>query len=277
MADENQTQTSTQTAGETANDIENVMGGMQNAKPETKPTGTAGGDNGTGNKDAADGKGESEVKHPAWMAQLGNIEADKAEKLSKFEKIGDLAKNYLELEGKLGNSLVKPGEGASAEEVDAFYRALGKPESADKYTIEGENTELFRKMAYENNLTDEQAKAIFQSLKEVGQNAVEQQKAIFAKQAAETQKALQDEYGKDYSTKIEMLKRGVAAYGGEKVGVKLQQAGLLADPDVVKMFILLGEQSSEAGSPGNGKAKAEGYKSIQQGGYLNFGEDFKDK
>ena len=270
-------QTSNEAAGETANDIENVMGGMQNAKPGTEPTDTAGGDNGTGNKDAADGKGESEVKHPAWMAQLGNIEADKAEKLSKFEKIGDLAKNYLELEGKLGNSLVKPGEGASAEEVEAFYRALGKPESADKYTIEGEDTELFRKMAYDNNLTDEQAKALYQSLKDVGGNWLEQQKAAFAKQAADTQKALQAEYGKDYQTKIEMLKRGVAAYGGEKVGAKLQQAGLLADPDVVKMFILLGEQSSEAGSPGNGKAKAEGYKSIQQGGFLSFGEDFKDK
>ena len=270
-------QTSNETAGETANDIENVMGGMQDQKPGTEPTDTAGGENGAGTKDAADGKNESEVKHPAWMAQLGNIEADKAEKLSKFEKIGDLAKNYLELEGKLGNSLVKPGEGASAEEVEAFYRALGKPESADKYSIEGENTELFRKIAYDNNLTDEQAKAIFQSLKAVGENVAEQQKAAFAKQAADTQKALQAEYGKDYPTKIEMLKRGVATYGGEKVGAKLQQAGLLADPDVVKMFILLGEQSSEAGSPGNGKAKTDGYKSIQQGGYLSFGDDFKDK
>ena len=270
-------QTSNEAAGETANDIENVMGGMQNAKPGTEPTDTAGGENGAGNKDAADGKGESEVKHPAWMAQLGNIEAEKAEKLSKFEKIGDLAKNYLELEGKLGNSLVKPGEGASAEEVDAFYRALGKPESADKYTIEGENTELFRKMAYDNNLTDEQAKAVFQSLKEVGQDFVEQQKTAFVQQAKETQAVLQKEYGKEYDTKIVMLKRGIAAYGGPQMGAKLQAAGLLGDYDIVKMFINLGEMSAEAGSPGNGKAKAEGYKSIQQGGFLSFGEDFKDK
>ena len=275
MADENQTQTSTQTAGETANDIANVMGGMQDAKPETKPTGTAGGDNGAGNKDAADGRGESEVKHPAWMAQLGNIEAESAEKLSKFEKIGDLAKNYLELEGKLGNSLVKPGEGASAEEVDAFYRALGKPESADKYTIEGENTELFRKMAYENNLTDEQAKAIFQSLKEVGANALEMHKNNFTQQAHETQVALQKEYGNEYDKKIVMLKRGIAAYGGPNMGSKLQAAGLLGDYDIVKMFINLGEMSAEAGSPGNGRGKADSYKSIGDGGFLSTGDLFK--
>ena len=268
-------QTSTQAAGETAtNDIANVMGGMQNEKPAEKPTGPAGGENDAGSKEAADGK-TSEVKHPAWMAQLGNVEADKAEKLSKFEKIGDLANNYLELEKKLGSSLVKPGDDASDEEKEAFYRALGKPESAEKYTIEGENTEQFRKLAYENNLTDDQAKAFYKAINEIGNNMLAQQKAAFDAQARDTQAALQKEYGKDYQTKIEMLKRGVAAYGGEKMGAKLQQAGLLGDYDVVKMFILLGEQSSEAGSPGNTRGKADGYKSIQNGGHLSFGEDFK--
>jgi len=275
MADENQTQTSTQTAGETAaNDIANVMGGMQEQKPDAKP-GENTGDKATGSNDAADGKGTSEAKHPAWMAQLGNVEAEKAEKLSKFEKIGDLANNYLELEKKLGSSIAKPGDDASAEEIEAFYRALGKPESADKYSIEGEDADMFRKMAYENNLTDAQAKAFYKSLQEVGNNAIAQQKAAFDAQAKDTQAALQKEYGKDYPTKIEMLKRGVAAYGGEKMGAKLQQAGLLGDYDVVKMFILLGEQSAEAGSPGNTKGKADGYKSIADGGHLSFGNDFK--
>ena len=275
MPTPNEAQTSTQTAGETAaNDIANVMGGMQENKPDPKPA-EKGGDNGAGSNDAADGKGASEAKHPAWMAQLGNVEAANAEKLSKFEKISDLANNYLELEKKLGSSIAKPGEDASPEEIEAFYRALGKPESADKYSIEGKDAEMFRKMAYENNLTDAQAKAFYKALQDVGNNAIAQQKAAFDAQAKDTQAALQKEYGKDYPTKIEMLKRGVAAYGGEKMGAKLQQAGLLGDYDVVKMFILLGEQSAEAGSPGNTKGKADGYKSIADGGHLSFGNDFK--
>ena len=277
MAEDNQTQTSTQAAGETANDISNIMGGMQNEKPAEKPTGPAGGENDAGSKGDADGNKGSEVKHPAWMAQLGNVEADKAEKLSKFEKIGDLANNYLELEKKLGSSLVKPGDDASDEEREAFYRALGKPESADKYSIEGEQAEMFRKMAYENNLTDEQAKAFYKSLQEVGNNAIAAQKAAFDAQAKDTQAALQKEYGKDYNTKIEMLRRGVTAYGGEKMGAKLKQAGLLADYDVVKMFILLGEQSAEAGSPGNTRGRADGYKSIRDGGSLSFDGIFDKK
>ena len=277
MPDTNEAQTSTQTAGETAsNDIANVMGTMQQQKPDAQPADN-GGEKATGSNANANGKGSGEVKHPAWMAQLGNVEAEKAEKLSKFEKIGDLADNYLELEKKLGSSIVKPGDDASDEEREAFYRALGKPESADKYSIEGEQAEMFRKMAYENNLTDAQAKAFFKSLQEVGNNAIAQQKAAFDAQTKDTQAALQKEYGKDYPTKIEMLKRGVAAYGGEKMGAKLQQAGLLGDYDVVKMFILLGEQSAEAGSPGTTKGRADSYKSIADGGFLDTGDLFKKK
>lgn len=272
MAEENQTQTST-TAGQTAdNDIGNIMGGMsKGAKPETKP-GEKAGDAGQGNGTNDTGKG-GEVQHPAWMSQINadiTGDAAKAEKLSKFEKLSDLASAYLEAEGKLGNSIVKPGENSTDEEREAYYRALGKPDAADKYSIEGDEAKMFREIAYKNNLTDEQAKALYASLKEVGNNALEAQKAAFAQQAQDTQAALQKEYGKDYPTKIEMLKRGVATYGGEKLGAKLQQAGLLGDYDVIKMFILLGEQSSEAGSPGNGKTIADGYKSIENGGKFSF-------
>ncbi len=271
MPGENGAQTSTQTAGETANDISNIMGGMQGQKPESKPDDNAG-DNGEGSKGAADGKG-GEVQHPAWMNQINSElikDAEKAGKLSKFEKLSDLASAYLEAEGKLGSSIVKPGENASEEERRAFYKALGVPDAADKYSIEGDDAKMFREMAYKNNLTDEQAKALYQSLSEVGQNVMKQQQENFKAQAKATQDALMAEYGNKYQSKIEMLKRGIANYGGETVGAKLQQAGLLADKDIVKLFILLGEQSAEGGSPVNTNGKTDDYKSIGEGGAFSF-------
>lgn len=271
MPTPNEAQTS-QTAGETAtNDIESIMGGMQGQKPESKPGDNAG-DKDNGSNGAADGKG-GEVQHPAWMNQINSEllgDAEKAGKLSKFEKLSDLASAYLEAEKTLGsNYIVKPGENASDEERRAFYKALGVPDAADKYSIEGDDAKMFREIAYKNNLTDEQAKAIFASLQEVGKNALEAQKAAFAQQAHDTQAALQAEYGKEYPVKIEMLKRGIAAYGGETLGAKLQQAGLLGDKEIVQMFILLGEQSQEGGSAVN-NGKADGYKSIEEGGAFSF-------
>ena len=275
MPTQNEAQTSTQTAGETANDIENIMGGMTGSeKPTTKPGKAGDAEKGENTPDS--GKG-GEIQHPAWFSQINDqikSDADKAAKLSKFEKLSDLASAYLEAEGKLGNTLIKPGENSTAEEREAFYKALGKPDAADKYSITGEQAEVFRKMAYENNLTDDQAKAIYAQLKEIGDNVLAQQKAAFAQQAKDTQNALMTEYGKEYPVKIEMLKRGIANYGGKSVGAKLDAAGLLADPDIVKMFILLGEQSSEAGVQGKAQGKANGYKSIAEGGHLSFGKDF---
>ena len=262
----------TTTTGETEN-IENIMNGM-GGQPESKPA-ENGGDKGQGDTTQTD-KGGS-AQRPAWMSQIGDITKDEnaAEKLAKFGKLGDLANEYLKLEGQLGNAIVKPGENASDEEREAFYKALGKPESADKYGIEGDDAEMFRQMAFKNNLTDEQAKAIYKSLSEVGQNVMKQQQENYKAQAKATQDALMAEYGNNYPAKIEMLKRGIANYGGEAVGAKLQQAGLLADKDIVKLFILLGEQSAEGGSPARSQ-KSDGYKSIADGGTLSFGDDFKD-
>lgn len=280
MPEPAETQNTNPAAGAGSDEIKNIMGGMQGAEPTKKPAGN-GGDNGAGNKPNADGNdGGKDAQNPAWMEQIGDITKDAAaaEKLKKFGKVGDLAKTYLELEGKLGNSITKPGENASAEEIENFYRGLGKPESADKYSIEGDDAKMFREMAFKNNLTDAQAKSLYQSLKEVGtsamKNAAEQQKAAFEAQAHETQAALQKEYGKDYPVKVEMLKRGIAAYGGQSLGAKLQNAGLLGDYEVVKMFINLGEMSAEAGSPGNTSGKADDYKSIGEGGAFSF---YKEK
>ena len=259
-------------------DLSTIMSGMSGGEqPTTKPSDN-GGDKGRGQSTSDNGNG-SEVQQPKWFSQIGDITKDaaKAEKLAKFEKLSDLANAYFELDGKLGNSITKPGENASDEERESFYRALGKPESADKYSIKGDEAKLFREMAYKNNLTDEQAQALYASLQDLGKTAVANQELAYKQQASETQAALTAEYGKDYPVKIELLKRGLKAYGGEAIANKLMAAGLLGDIDIVKHFIHLGEMSSEAGAQTKNNGKADGYKSIRNGGHLDFGKDFDKK
>lgn len=270
------TQTPAQNAG--ADDIGSIMGGMQQpAKPANEPANS--GDKGQGNGNGSGGNDNGNDQLPAWTSQIGDVlKNDGAkEKFSKFEKLSDLAKSYLELEAKTGNSIAKPGENASDDEREAFYRALGKPETADKYSVKGDDVAAFREMAFKANLTDEQAQALFASMQELGKNTQAQMQANFDQQAKQTQADLAAEYGEKYSEKIEMLKRGIKAYGGEVVGAKLQKAGLLADKDIVKLFINLGEQASEAGSQTKTSGKPDGYKSIADGGHLSFGDDFKEK
>ena len=272
------TNNQTPAANAGADDIGSIMGGMQQpAKPANEPANS--GDKGQGNGNGSGGNDNGNDQLPAWTSQIGDVlKNDGAkEKFSKFEKLSDLAKSYLELEAKTGNSIAKPGENASDDEREAFYRALGKPETADKYSVKGDDVAAFREMAFKANLTDEQAQALFASMQELGKNTQAQMQANFDQQAKQTQADLAAEYGDKYTEKIEMLKRGIKAYGGEVVGAKLQKAGLLADKDIVKLFINLGEQASEAGSQTKTSGKPDGYKSIADGGHLSFGDDFKDK
>ena len=231
------------------------------------------GDNGNGANDGnADGGNV-----PAWTSQLPKEmreNADLMKTLGKFPKLENIAKSYSELESKLGKSLVMPGEGASEEEVNTFWQKLGKPESAEKYSIEGEHAKGFREVAFKNNLTDSQAKAIYNEIENAGKQYAQAQMERFVQQTKETNKTLVSEYGKDFPAKMEMLKRGIAANGGQELYNKLRDSGLIADVNIVKLFINLGEKNAEAGTQ-NKSAKTGGYKSIRDGGTLSFGNDFK--
>lgn len=216
--------------------------------------------------------GEDKADLPAWTSQLPEelrSNTDVMKQLTKFGKIGDLAKSYSELEKKLGSSLVKPGENSSDEEKEAFYRKLGKPESAAGYEIEDKDG-ILKELAFKHNLTNEQAKALFTELNALGQKQIEDSAKAVIQQAADTEKSLRDEYGNKYETKLEMLKRGVQAYGGPQLAKALQDAGLLANEIIVRHFIKLGEMNAEAGTFNKGEAAPEKYKSTAEGGTFTF-------
>ena len=114
--------------------LESGMASMLSSEPASKP-GESAGDTGKGSENNTQTETE---KNPAWTSQLakdisGN--ADIMKRLTKFTNISDLAKSYAELEGKIGNSIVKPGKDATAEETSAFYEKLGRPKDASGYSL----------------------------------------------------------------------------------------------------------------------------------------------
>lgn len=256
--------------------LESIMDNMAGQQPASKPS-----EGNTGDTDKGSTNNQGQINNqelPTWTSQLNDElknNSDVMKQLSKFGKISDLAKSYSELEAKLGKSIVKPEKDASAEEKEAFYQALGKPTSADKYSIDVENSEAFKEMAFKNNLTDEQAKGIFQSFSEFGKNVLDQQKAQIASNAKTADETLRKEWGNNYDAKIKMLQRGVNAYGGNALGQKLKQSGLLFDVDVIKIFVKLGEENAEAGTVGRTFNGGNDYKTTAEGGKFSWIEKIK--
>ncbi len=211
----------------------------------------------------------------AWGAQLSkelkeNEEAVKV--LSKFEDISGLANSYIELEKKQGSMHTIPGEKATQEELDAFYKRLGKPEAADKYSFDQkyEAEKRFAEAAFKANLSDKQAKELYDFFLNIGQSQQAQYKEIIVKKAQETDALLQKEYGNLFEQKIGNYTKALKLLGGGEVMKQLEETGLAYDPGFVKLMINAGEALGESKAViGNG-ATPNGIKSAREGGTFSF-------
>ncbi len=211
-----------------------------------------------------------------WGAQLSkelkeNKEAVKA--LSKFEDITGLAASYLELQKKIGSMQSIPGKEASAEELDAFYKKLGKPESADKYSFkqEEEGEKAFAEFAYKNHLSDAQAKAAYDFLMMQAQNGIESQKAQITAMAQQTDAALKKEYGTKTNEKLNAYTKALQRFGSEQAVQDLQNSGIAYSAPFVKMMIQIGEALGESRTVAGGNASGQaGIKSVNDGGSFSF-------
>jgi hypothetical protein len=231
-------------------------------KPAVKPV--------EGDTPAGGKQTEGGVKLAAWADQLppemrGDPEA--AAKLARFAKVGDMAKAFLELEGRPA----VPGKDADPEEAAAFWEKAGKPKTAEGYAFakdDGNDGGVFAKAAFEANLTGAQADALYRRLNAAGAERLQAAERGREAQLKETAAALSEEYGSKYQEKMELLARGLAA-AGPNVGGLIRQAGLAGNPEIIKAFIAFGKMTAESGSSKGGGA-GEPLKSVHDGGSFEF-------
>lgn len=212
----------------------------------------------------------------AWGAQLSKElkeNKDAVNSLAKFEDITGLASSYLELEKKLGTMATIPGEKASKEELDAFYKRLGKPDAAEKYGFkqEREAEKSFAKAAFEANLSDSQAKAMFDFVVKAGESQQQLYKQMIVQQAKETDAALQKEYGNLFQTKMENYTKALKLFGDEAVFKQMEDTGLAYNQSFVRMFVKIGEALGESKTALADAAGGQtGVKEVSKGGKFSF-------
>lgn len=213
------------------------------------------------------------AENPAWMAQLPGelLQNEQAVKqLVKFGKIGDLAKSYTELEAKLGRSVTLPGKDAQAEEVQAFYEKLGKPQSAEKYELPKDDMN-FSEIAFKNNLTVDQAKAVYEAMNSYGQSVLNQQMQLQTQTAKATDEALRAQWGDKYQEKVSFMQKGLSNFGGKPLYDLLSSTGVIYSKEIADLFIQLGEISTESATTSRGVAGGKtSYKSTDEGGSFTF-------
>jgi hypothetical protein len=181
-----------------------------------------------------------------------------------FKDLADvaaLAKGYKHAATLVGvdkNDVLRlPREGDIPAEV---WNRLGRPEKAADYGIAGpdgiapETVGAFAEHVHALGLNKAQAAGVMEFYAK-GLAASHEARAA---QQSETYEAnmgtLKREWGAAFDDKLHAMKQGVEAHGGEALVQKLAAAGLANDPDVVKVFVALGEANREAmGLKGGGR------------------------
>lgn len=204
-----------------------------------------------------------------WRGSLpDDLRSEKA--LADFKDVGSLAKSYVETKRMVGDAVRVPGKDAKPEEVTAFHRKLGVPESPDKYDVKlpevpkdhpaWEPTVVagFKGVAHQAGLTPAQVQAVVDwyakdSVQSRGLASIEGTRAAQAEQAKALE-TLQAEWGqKDslgWQQKADLAQRVVRTFArGDTQARMLEQLQFKAsdpiDPEAAMFLARIGEATQE--------------------------------
>lgn len=238
--------------------LEGAGGTVQEAVPIAADPAPAVGGSSPGGEGA--GSGTEAPKFPGWTGQLSkeqlaDIQARVAKDPKELESLpkglSELYASYATLKASSVGALKRPDKDASKEVWDQFYNGLGRPESAEGYTLEkpkipsgmrydDAQEKWFRGLAHNLGLTQEQARTFFDEYNKAQVAGV--QKAIEAKKAsaAEALGKLKAEWGDSFPDKWEGIRQAYTQFIPEGANgalfKKIQAYGLDNDPDFLRMF-----------------------------------------
>jgi len=234
--------------------------GISTEGPDLLTQGLGAGDNQTGGTAAGQGTTatpETKVEHPAWMDQLTD-DLKGNESLTKFTKVADLGKSYIELEGRLGKSVAIPGEDASDEDRAAFREKMGIPKEAAGYelkALEGVpdyiqkslagSEESLRKRLLEAGVSQTAAKEIYGWMQEelkIGDDALG---SLLKERAENAEKELRAEWKGDYEKNLNIMSNGLRRFADPAFIEKADKMGWSRDPDFCRIFHKVGMTTSE--------------------------------
>jgi hypothetical protein len=215
-------------------------------------------------------------EEPSWYESF----SDEVKGIEGFEKMTEkfkdaesLATSYINLQKLVGKKVESnfPTKDSTPEQVNEFYKKLGRPESPGDYKWDG-NAALF-----EAGITNDQYNKIMDIYGEEVNLMQSQWQANEAELISDTKSALQKEWGDKYDQNIKH-----ASKIAEKFGVKdaLIETGVINHKPVIEMLYKVYEATQEDGIVKNdntGYSRSEEIKVLQnQMKTMNRGsEDYK--
>ena len=192
-----------------------------------------------------------------WMTGLPE-DLKKDATLSRFKTLEELAKSHRELRAIQGRSISIPGEEATQEELNEFYKKLGRPDNIEGYSlnipegleVQGESVQWFAKTAHELGLNKKAAEQLWDKYLEYTTSTSQELQIDRERQAQKAKEDLMREWGTEFNARVKSAENVFGSLFSEGVRKKLSQAGLTDDLDFIRDLDNLSRQFAEDTSKG---------------------------
>ena len=180
----------------------------------------------------------------------------------KYNSLEDMIKAHNHLGGELRNRVKYPDASASDEEIEAYRRAAGVPDTPEDYVLpevedyeydEMDEVELasWAEWAYDNNIPQAAFMDLIRSRVEDKIGTDREHQKILQAQQERAENDLREEWGSDYDANIEFAARAAHGIGGEEFveileSVETDDGVLLGDmPEIVRFLSSIGRMNAE--------------------------------
>lgn len=191
---------------------------------------------------------------PTWNS---GVAEEHQTAISGFTDVPSLAKGYSELYGKMGNRVQIPTAETPAQEVSAFWKQLGRPDTAEGYKSpevgEGQevNKEFFDGMAaaaHTAGMSSEGFDGFVAKYMDFEAKTKEAEVVEFNRYREEADRKLHEEYGADYDKNIELSKRAYTEYASDDLKELLETdkwKAIRNEPAFIDMMVEMGKKNMD--------------------------------
>lgn len=203
--------------------------------------------------------GEANASLPTWQEQLPQ-ELKGHEAFNGVSDVHALARENIDLKSKAGNvgDLVKiPGEGDSTEEHHAFWKRLGRPETASEYEITKDDVadgfipdeqavNKLKEIMFKAGVTKQAAKDFVKDFStDIMAASSQRNEELRSQRQEELTKLREQEWRGQYDQNINLAQKGWRWLMEEGLREKVIDSGLSEDPSWLKAMHRLGRQLGE--------------------------------
>jgi hypothetical protein len=176
--------------------------------------------------------------------------------LKDFTDPTSLARSFIDTQKKIGAMVSLPGSDADVETSDKFYHKLGKPESAESYSLESTGLELdkdavdqFKGAMHSLNLTQDQAQGLVNYLSASTKERLDKVQLANSETSEKAATDLRITWGADYDRRTGAAENTVKRFFGEGADELRELAA--RNPAVSRGLAEIGVSMSENSAAGD--------------------------